>query len=153
MKQTPQELKLLTNFKPGKISKDGFLGNDTRHIHDIIQADQLTLSRLGITHEEIGNRLQFFIDRGKEGIENEIDLGEFTVKIFWSKGMLPCPFGEAELYYKIIATIYNKKSNKEIKYSQLTVHLIKEHGFFQGKGSVFRLEPEELVEFLSDWIN
>lgn len=39
MKPTPLETKLLDNFKPGKITKDGFLGDETRHIHDIIKKE------------------------------------------------------------------------------------------------------------------
>lgn len=64
MRQTPLEKKLLDNFKPGKITKDGFLGHDTRHVHDIIKEDLLTLSRLGGEAEAIADRLQYFIDEG-----------------------------------------------------------------------------------------
>ena len=42
MKQTPQEKQLYENFKPGKITLDGFLGDDTRHIHDIIEDTALS---------------------------------------------------------------------------------------------------------------
>ena len=35
------------------------------------------------------------------------------------------------------------KLSKKIEYSQLNVHLIKEHRFFLGKGSTFRLELED----------
>jgi len=148
MKQTPLENKLLNNFKPGKITKDGFLGEDTRHIHDIIKEDLLTLSRLGVEVEAIADRLQYFIDEGKKGLETKVDLGDFTVQISWDRGLLPCPFGEPRRHHKIIATLFNKKLGKEVKYSQLNVHTIKDHGFFEGKGSAFRLEPEFLVEVL-----
>ena len=148
MKQTPLENKLLDNFKPGKISKDGFLGNDNRHIHDIIKEDLLTLSRLGVEVETIAERLQYFIEEGKKGLETKVDLGDFTVQIAWDRGLLPCPFGEPSRHHKIIAILYNKKLDKRIRYSQLNVHMIKEHGFFEGKGSTFRLEPEQLMTIL-----
>lgn len=148
MKQTPIEKRLIDNFKPGKITKDGFLGDDNRHVHDIIKEDLLTLSRLGVEVEAIAERLQYFIEEGKKGLETKVDLGDFTVQISWDRGLLPCPFGEPRRHHKIIATLFNKKLNKEIKYSQLNVHMIKEHGFFEGKGSKFRLKPEFLVEVL-----
>jgi len=148
MKPTPLETKLFDNFKPGKITKDGFLGDDTRHVHDIIKDDLLTLSRLGIEAEVIAERLQYFIEEGKKGLETKVDLGDFTVQISWDRGLLPCPFGEPRRHHKIIATLVNKKLNREIRYSQLNVHTIREHGFFEGKGSTFRLEPGELVEVL-----
>jgi hypothetical protein len=149
MKQTPQEKKIYENFKPGKITKEGFLGDDTRHLHDIIEDDLHTLNRLGVSKEQIAERLQYFIEEGKKGLETSVDLGDFTTQVIWRRGMLPSPFGDPKrLYHKIVATVFNKKLKKEMKYSQLNVHMIKDHGFFEGKGSVFRLEPEEVVEVL-----
>ena len=149
MKQTPQEKKIYDNFKPGKITKEGFLGDDTRHIHDIIEEDVHTLARLGVTQEQIADRLQYFIEEGKKGLETPVDLGDFTTQVIWRRGMLPSPFGDPKrLYHKIVATVFNKHLNKELRYTQLNVHMIRDHGFFEGKGSVFRLEPEEVVEVL-----
>lgn len=149
MKQTPQEKHIYENFKPGKISKDGFLGNDTRHIHDIIEEDMHTLSRLNVSKEQIADRLQYFIEEGKKGLETPVDLGNFTTQVIWRRGMLPSPFGDPKrLYHKIVATVFNKTLNKEITYTQLNVHMIRDHGFFEGKGSIFRVEPEEIVEVL-----
>ena len=148
MKQTPEEAKIRRNFEPGILSKDGFLGNDERHIHDIVQEDLHTLSRLGIQPDEIAQRLKHFIDEGKKGLEGKIDLGAFTVQIRWDRGMIPCPFGEPGLHPKIHARLFHKEKQREIHYTQLGVHLIRKHGFFGGKGSVFRLEPAELIAFL-----
>lgn len=150
MKETPQEHLLYENFLPGKISKDGFLGDDLRHIHDIIADDRRTLERLGVTVEQIASRLQYFIDEGKKGLETPVDLGDFVTQISWDRGMLPSPFAEpTRLYHKIVATVENKRLQKTVRYTQLNVHMIRDHGFFEGKGSIFRLEPEELVTILA----
>lgn len=149
MKQTPQEKHIYDNFQPGKITKDGFLGEDPRHIHDIIEEDLHTLTRLGVTKEQIADRLQYFIEEGKKGLETSVDLGDFTTVVIWRRGMLPSPFGDPKrLYHKIVATVFNKKLEKEITYTQLNVHMIRDHGFFEGKGSVYRLEPEEVIKIL-----
>ena len=148
MKLLPQEEKLRERFDPGKLSRDGFLGDDTRHIHDIIQADGRILSCLGVNREGIADRLQDFIEEGKKGLETTVDLGEYTVQVRWQRGMIPCPFGERGLHHKIIATVFHKKLGKTFRFSQLNVHMIREHGFFEGKGSLFRLEPRELVRYL-----
>jgi hypothetical protein len=148
MKMTPEERRVYDNFLPGKISKNGFLGNDARHIHDIIKMDLHTLSSLGLDKEVVAERLQWFIEEGKKGLEGEVDLGEFSVEIRWDRGMGPCPFGEPGLYPKITAKIVNKDQKKEMRVSQLGVHMIREHGFFGGKGSVFRLEPAEVVRII-----
>ncbi|GAK57525.1 hypothetical protein U27_04492 [Candidatus Vecturithrix granuli] len=149
MKETPQEKQLHENFMPGKITREGFLGDDTRHVHDIIEDDAHTLAHLSVSREQIADRLQYFIEEGKKGLETVVDLGDYTAHVVWDRGMLPSPFGYPKrLYHKIVATVVNKKLQKEIRYSQLNVHMIRDHGFFEGKGSAFRLEPEEVVEVL-----
>ena len=148
MKQNPREREIYHNFKPGTISKEGFLGNDTRHVHDIIEADHKVLVKLGLDCKLIGDRLQFFIDEGKKGLESPVDLGDFRSRVLWQRGMIPCPFGEPGLHYKIIAEVMHLKNDEKIRFSQLSVHLIREHGFFEGKGSIFRLKPEILVRFI-----
>lgn len=149
MKETPQEHQLHDNFLPGKITKEGFLGDDPRHVHDIIEADAHTLARLGVTPQQIADRLQYFIEEGKKGLETPVVVGDFVVTAIWDRGMLPSPFGDPKrLYHKIVATVQNKRLQKEIRFTQLNVHMIRDHGFFEGKGSVFRLEPDAVVEIL-----
>ena len=148
MKETPDEKLIKENFAPGKISKDGFLGTDDRHIHDIIAQDGQTLLSLDISREEIAKNLQILIDEGKKGLESPIDYGNFMIQVQWNRGALPCPFGDRIFVPKINATAHHKQLNYTIKFSQLSVHLIEKHGFFGGKGSPFRLEPVDLIEFL-----
>ncbi|MEE4310442.1 MAG: hypothetical protein V2J62_01120 [candidate division KSB1 bacterium] len=148
MKETPQEKKIYQDFRPGKLTKEGFLGSDTRHVHEIIEEDKRTLSQLGIEPETIADRMQYFIEEGKKGLESNVDLGDFTVRVNWFRGMLPCPFGEPNLHHKITAVVRNKALNQEITFTQLGVHLIGSHCFFMGHGNRFRLEPDDLVKFL-----
>ena len=145
MKQSYEEKKHYSDFLPGKITRDGFIGKDTRHIHDIVESDRLILDKLNISNEIIADRLQYFIDAGKEGLESHVDLGNFIVKIEWDRGMLPCPFGEKGLHHKLIAHVIQKAAGRMICYSQLNVHMIRKHGFFEGLGSAYRLDPEMLV--------
>ena len=134
----------------GGISRSGFLGSDTRHIHDIIREDERILYRLGIDCESIAENLQDFIEEGKKGLETWVSKGAYEVQVRWQRGMLPCPFGEPGLHHKLIANLRNTRTRKTIRFSQLNVHMIRAHGFFEGKGSAFRIEPEELAEFLRD---
>jgi hypothetical protein len=149
MKQTPQEKHIYDNFLPGRITKEGFLGDDARHIHEIIEEDLHALTRIGVTKEQVADRLQYFIEEGKKGLETPVTVGDFVTHVIWRRGMLPSPFGDPKrLYHKIVATVTNTKRNRELRYTQLNVHMIRDHGFFEGKGSVFRLEPEEVVAIL-----
>ena len=148
MKLNPQEKALMHLFGPGVISKEGFLGLDTRHVHDIIQTDLRELARLDLDQKDVGERLSYFIDEGKKGLERTVDLGDYAVQVRWQRGLILCPFGERRRLPKLIATVCNKKLDQCIRYSQLNVHMIQEHGFFEGTGSPFRLNPVELVRLL-----
>ncbi len=148
MKQTPEEQRLEIRFQPGQITKSGFMGDDTRHIHDIIKADEKVLQRFELNREEIADHLLFFIEEGEKGLEGLVDLGEYIVRVDWSRGLMPCPFGEPGLHSKVVVHVFSKVLQKEIRYSQLSVHMIRKHGFWGGKGSVFRLEPIDVIRLL-----
>ncbi len=148
MKETPLEKSLYRNFLPGILTKDGFIGEDKRHIHDIIEEDIRELERLGISEVELAKKLQELIDFGKKNLEEDVRYEHFIINVRWSRGMLPCPFGEPPLHYKIYAKITNTKLDKTIVVTQLGIHLMEKHVFFYGKGSKYRLEPVFLYDFL-----
>lgn len=150
MKPTPEEERLMNNFLPGKISKDGFLGSDSRHIHDIVEEDMRILEALDVDRTYLADRLHFFIRSGRQGLGMPVEEEGYRIEVNWQRGMLPCPFGEPGLHPKLMAVVTHSASGKTIRYSQLSVHLIRRHGFFGGKGSFFRLEPRELVHFFCD---
>ncbi|MBT3273662.1 MAG: hypothetical protein HN368_10935, partial [Spirochaetales bacterium] len=52
------------------------------------------------------------------------------------------------LYQKTNTIVKNEKSGEEIVYSDLHIHLIQDHGFYQGKASMFRLDPGQIVRVL-----
>ena len=148
MKQTPEEKRKRENFLPGKITRDGFLGEDERHIHDIIEDDARRLASMGLTVQGVAETLQRFIQLGKEGLESPVEDQNHIIEVQWQRGALPCPFGEAGLHPKIMATIIDRTTQRKLRFSQLSVHLIRKHGFFGGKGSPFRLDPEDLKQFV-----
>ena len=149
MKQTPEEKTLYRNFLPGEITRDGFLGSDTRHIHDIVAADENQMQILQISIERLTDKMQGLIEAGKEGLEQEVSVPPcFSVSVHWVRGMLPCPFGDRGLHHKLICRVTNRDTGSAIRYSQLSVHMIAVHHFFGGRGSSFRLEPAELARIL-----
>ena len=149
MKQTPQMKRAQANMAPGVLTLDGFLGKDDRHLVDIIIEDEADVQRLDVSHEAIARRMTALRDAGARG------LGEFvtvepgiTVRVDSVRGKLPCPFEDPGLYSKTTTTVKNEKIGKQISFSDLHIHLIGEHGFYEGRGFPFRLEPRVLVDVL-----
>lgn len=59
---TPEQIKQLEEqLKPGRSSQQGFLGEHER-LTDVIREDAATLERLGVTHEELADRLEYVVD-------------------------------------------------------------------------------------------
>ncbi len=85
MKETPQEKQLHENFCQGRLPVKAF-GDDTRHVRDIIEDDAHTLARLGVSREQIADRLQYFIEEGKKGLETVVDVGDYTAHVVWDRG-------------------------------------------------------------------
>jgi hypothetical protein len=145
LKQSPDLDKIQESLKPGVITLHGFLGSDDRKLIDILIEDNGKVRRLNLTHEVIAARMAELRDAGKKGLGEFISVDpHFDVRVDSVRGKLPSPFGGPGLYRKINTTVKNRKLNKSITYTDLSIHMIKDHGFYEGKGSVFRLEPEDL---------
>ncbi|MCF7953306.1 MAG: hypothetical protein K9K78_04455 [Spirochaetales bacterium] len=149
MKQSPQLTDIQEQMKPGVITLDGFLGTDKRNLIDILIDDDGTVRRLGRTHAAIARRMQYFRDKGKEGLGEFMNMDDhFEVKVDSVRGKLPSPFGGPHLYEKVNTTVRSKKLGKEVVYTDMHIHFVRDHGFYEGEGSPFRLEPETLIEVL-----
>jgi hypothetical protein len=135
-------------FEPGELARDGFMGRDERPILEIVRSDAEKLARCAAAAGEVADFLQSLIDEGKRGLEGPVVHGDGVVRIHWARGMLPCPFGEPRLHPKITAVVTVPSPARTIRFSQLGVHLIREHGFFGGNASPYRLEPEEVVALM-----
>jgi hypothetical protein len=142
-----------TDFRAGELTRDGFLGGDARSIPEIIRSDAEELARLGETAVTTADFLQELLDEGKKGLEGPVVVDGRTLQIRWERGMIPCPFGEPGVHPKITATAAESGSDRILRFSQLSIHLIREHGFFGGKESAFRLEPQEISGLMRHPIN
>ena len=58
MKQTVQMREIQDKMKPGVITRDGFLGTDSRNLIDILIEDDAKVKRINLTHGQIAGRMQ-----------------------------------------------------------------------------------------------
>ncbi|UCB44327.1 MAG: hypothetical protein JSV25_08855 [Spirochaetota bacterium] len=149
MKQTVQLMRIQEKMKPGIITRDGFLGTDRRNLIDILVEDDESVKRMDITHGEISQRMIDLRDAGIRGLGNFFSVQpHYEVKVDSVRGKLPCPFGDPGVFPKTNITVKNLKTGREITYTDFHIHMIGSHGFYEGKGSSFRLEPKDLVDIL-----
>jgi hypothetical protein len=146
MKESPQSQNLEKLLRSSKLVAGGFMGDDRRSVCEIIDADMAELSRLRFTAKQVAERMQQITDIAISGLGTWVKVDEQRqAKIDEAKGWLVCPWPHAGKFAKRITTVWITKSNVGIRWSDLNIHLIGEHSFFEGKGSDFRIEPEKLI--------
>ncbi|MDH4210106.1 MAG: hypothetical protein OEV79_01485 [candidate division WOR-3 bacterium] len=149
MKKSPQEKKLENMLKSSKFSSSGFMGTDRRNLWEIIDEDAAQVARTGKTMEEISTRMQQITNTGAEGLGVWVVIGQnLRVMVDDNRGVVPCPWPHHVRCLKRITTVNNSETGTSLRWSELNIHLIKEHGFFEGKGSPFRIEPTALIKMI-----
>ncbi len=149
MKKSPDIQKLEAVLRASKLSAEGFLGSDTRSLAEIIDSDSSDIAKLGYTAEQLAEKMQHITDLAEKALENWANIDDvYQAKVAEAKGRIPCPWPHLFHCQKRVTVLRNTKTSLEISWSDLNIHLIKEHGFFEGKGSPFRIEPKQLIEML-----
>ncbi|MCE5317424.1 MAG: hypothetical protein LLG04_08725 [Parachlamydia sp.] len=136
-------------MRPGKSSVVGFLGL-TDSLVECCRQDAQMLARLNITYKQIADKLEGLVFRTVRLMNESKNFkspalldGRFRVMLESSGGHQDCPFpcnfnawnlGSWDL------TVENIQSGKKMAFPGLIVHLIREHGFFEGDTS-YRLDP------------
>lgn len=144
MKESPSDKELRERLGPSKFSGEGFLGNDTRPVIEIISSDLAILETSGITAEQIAELLTEIYDKAVKGFGAEVEVLPGIEAIYnESMGKIPSPFTGEGVFRKGEVVIKNKITGDKMILTPLSIHLIKEHSFFQGKGSRYRIEPEK----------
>jgi len=122
------------------------MGNDPRSFSEIIDADTATLSHLGFTIKRVATRMQEITDIATLALGNWVKIDQHRLaKVDEAKGRLVCPWPHPGSFAKRVTTVKLIKSAKTIQWSDLNIHLIAEHAFFEGKGSAFRIEPKDMI--------
>ena len=145
MKKNPEWTSERALMAPGRLSRDGFLGSDTRTLDDIVAADLAELAEAGLEVGAIADLLDELHEAADEAFENPRSLcgGRVTVQATEVRGRISCPFACAYRTHK--ANIEIQAKDLALRLTPLSAHLIRAHGFFQGRGSPFRLEPADLI--------
>jgi len=149
MKKSPQTRKLEHILRSSKLVAGGFMGDDSRSFTEVIDADAFLVSRLGYTMEQIAARMQEITDTAKTGLGNWVTEDDKLQAVAEeAKGSLICPWPHPGRYVKRVTTVERRNSGVTIRWSDLNIHLIAEHGFFEGRGAAFRIEPEKLINVI-----
>jgi len=149
MKMSPEYAKAQANMQPGVITSDGFLGEDNRPIVEIISEDEAKLEQLHVDVEDAVERMHHLLEEGRKGLGEPVTVdGKWIVQVYEARGFLASPF-EDGIYRKVNAQVSVKSApDKQLLYSELSLHLVEKYHFLQGHGSSFRLDPHQIKAVL-----
>ncbi len=141
MKENPIDSKVRQDMQ------ERFLGSDTRLIAQIIESDEAELRAAGLGADELARAMRRLTEKGMESLGDEVQADGFMVRVEEYMGQIGCPFKHAVREAKRNTTAVDPRG-RVMTWTDMSIHLIERHGFFQGEGSDYRLEPLELAEFL-----
>ena len=148
MKQSPEDERIENLLRSSRLVADGFLGSDKRDVQQIIDDDAVGLEELEYTCEQIAERMRELTEAAKPMLGNPVQVGGLVVTYEDYKGVIVCPWPHPGKFAKAITTVKQIDTNQTVRWTDLNLHMIAEHGFFEGKGSAFRIEPAELVKII-----
>lgn len=147
MKLSPEDKKLLERMAPGVFSREGFLGHDDRRPSEIIATDLAEIESLGVTQEQLAAKMQAVLDAAAGAFGAPVEIAGGAKAVFYeAMGRIPCPFGDGVQRKGEVVLIGPEGS--EVRFTPLSIHLIAAHGFFQGLGSRYRIDPARIAHLL-----
>jgi hypothetical protein len=134
-------------------STAGFLGRDEKLL-DVLAADnKFVVDERGLTHQELAKHLHSigtigrwqWRDHNKEVYKFVYHGRRFKVTTVVTKGLQPSPFRDGTESGTDV-TVENLDTGKKLRYGLLVPYLIERYGFYEGKGTSYRVEPSKLLE-------
>jgi hypothetical protein len=149
MKLNPRQAQLVERMAPGVLCAEGFLGPDPRPLDEILADDARAVEAFGLTHEQIADKLDEIIESAQAAFGNPVRVGpQLSAIAREAMGPIPCPWGGCGVFAKGDVTLKDESNGKTLRLTALSAHLVREHGFYQGRQTAYRLEPAELAELL-----
>jgi hypothetical protein len=146
MKKAPGDSLLHERLGPTKYSAQGFLGSDPRQIDEIIADDGRTCQDWGTAPAQIADALDAVFARAEAKFGAVVAISASISAVHAdAKGFIPSPFPGEGTFQKGETIITNSATKEIFRVTRLSIHLIRNHGFFQGLGSKYRIEPERIA--------
>jgi hypothetical protein len=156
-------------LRPGFCSQVGFLGRGEQ-LNEVIATDDATLRQLGVTHEQVADELERLVLDAQHQLAAELvevlagrrerpsgryPVGDYDVAVHLTAlGMQHCPWavvGDCPNPHVASGsewTIEDRTTGTRLSGPMLSLHLIRAHHFFEGRGVPYRVEPADLVALL-----
>jgi hypothetical protein len=151
----PDELEMC--MYPHRLSVGGFLG-EGECLYEVLRIDDETVRRLKLAHEQIADRIEYFIKASTSPLTYPTEAGKvidgkYFVRFKMWRGGQECPWKDAihmlfMEYGYMDFFVENMETKEELSFPGGIVHLIRKHHFYEGKNSPYRVDPEKAIRVL-----
>jgi len=139
------------DMRPGALSQGGFLGPDEKLL-DVLAADnKYVVDELGLTHQELAKHLHAMGTIGFWQMDQRGSSGEFLyhgrrfkVTVLVTAGSQKSPFQDDTTSGSNVR-LENLDTGKKLSYALLVPYMIDRYGFYEGKGTSYRVDPRDVV--------
>lgn len=144
-----KSIKALEDFmRPGASSTKGFLGKDESLLEILAEDNDYVTGKLGMTHQDLARPLLILaaiVERDKKEITYHGK--RFSLKLNLFRGVQVSPFNDDTSTNKEVE-LTNLDNKQSLRYSVLVPIMIERYGFYEGKGTPYRVPPQKIVDVL-----
>ncbi len=133
-------------------SRSGFLGPDEKLLEVLAMDNKTVVEEWGLTHQALARHLHAMGSIGYWQLKHKKDEREFLyqgrrfkVKLNIALGTQLSPFRDGTKS-NANATVSNLDNGNKLTYGLLVPYMIERYGFYEGKGTPYKLEPAKALE-------
>jgi hypothetical protein len=132
-------------------STKGFLGADEKLLDVLAMDNEFVVDKLGLTHQDLARPLLVAAALGSKNRFDEKGVAfryygqDYRIRIVYFKGFQFSPFYDRTSTSRD-AELENLTANKKLNYSLLVPLMIERYGYYEGKGTPYRVAPAAIVE-------
>jgi hypothetical protein len=140
------------DMRPGGLSTAGFLGEGERLLGVLAADNRYVVDERGLTHQGLARPLLILGAVAVKYAEREpreitYHGRKFKVRANLSRVFVRSPFHDGTRT-NCTVTAENLGNGKKLTYSLLVPQMIERYGFYEGKGTRYRVEPRAVLEVL-----
>lgn len=130
-------------------SDAGFLGNDEKLLDVLAHDNDLVLEELKLNHQQIARHLRMLAALAPQDESAEVVYRgrRFRIAVQAWRGYQHSPFHDGTKANEDV-TVTNVDAGSKLQYSLLVPDMIERYGFYEGKGTPYRVDPKQVVEVL-----
>lgn len=145
---------LEADMRPGAGSGAGFLGAGEKLLDVLSDDNRYVVEKLELTHQELARHLHAMATIGWWKWKHKEDATAFVyrgrrlrVTLASTRGSQPSPFNDGT-EGGANATVENLDNGRKITFALLVPYMIERYGFYEGHGTEYRVDPEQVVDVL-----